>query len=110
MKKIITIATATLVFLTATTAQKVTFGFNGGITSSSYKTKADGITYTSKSRIGFSAGFFTDVSITKKLSFQPALQFTQKGGTDKESLDGGDYNLSLVMNYLEIPFNFLYKF
>ena len=110
MKKIITIATAMLVFLTATTAQKATFGFNGGMTSASYKTKADGTTYTSKSRIGFTAGFFTDVSITKKLSFQPALQFTQKGGTDKESLDGSDYKLTLAMDYIEIPFNFLYKF
>lgn len=110
MKKIITITSSALFFITAATAQKITFGFNGGLIMSNYATKSDGTTYTSKSKTGFTAGFLTDIPITKKLSFQPALQFTQKGGTDKESLDGSDYKLTLTMDYLEIPFNFLYKF
>ena len=110
MKKIITITATALFLLTAVTAQKVTFGFNGGLTMANYATKADESSYTSKFKTGFTAGFLTDIPITKRFSFQPALQFTQKGGIDKESFDEQDYTLSLTMNYLEIPLNFLYKF
>ncbi|MEO8712054.1 MAG: porin family protein [Parafilimonas sp.] len=110
MKKIITLAAVIICILTAASAQKARFGFNGGLTLSSYKTKVEGETFTSKSKTGFTAGIFTDVTILKNLSFQPALQYTQKGGVDKESLLGDDYKLTLTMNYLEIPFNFLYKF
>jgi len=110
MKKIITITAAALFFVTAATAQKVTFGFNGGLIMSNYKTNIDGSAYSSKSMTGFTAGFLTDIPIAKKFSFQPAIQFTQKGGVEKESSDGMDYSLTLTMDYLEVPFNFLYKF
>jgi len=110
MKKIITITATALFFITAATAQKVNFGFNGGLTMSNYKVESDGTSYTSKSKAGFTVGFFTDIPINKRFSFQPALQFTQKGGMDKESSDGQDYTLNLTMDYIEIPFNFLYKF
>jgi hypothetical protein len=109
MKKIITITASVLFLLTVATAQKATFGFNGGLTMSNYKIKGDGDTYTSKSKTGFTAGIITDIPLSKSISFQPALQFTQKGGVDKVS-DGIDYKLTLTMNYIEIPFNFLYKF
>jgi hypothetical protein len=110
MKKIITITTAALFFITAATAQKVTFGFNGGLTMSNYKSQADATSYTSKSKAGLTAGFLTDIPLGKRFSFQPALQFTQKGGVDKESFDGQNYTLTLAMDYIEIPFNFLYRF
>jgi hypothetical protein len=77
---------------------------------SNYKVESDGTTHTSKSKAGFTVGFFTDIPINKRFSFQPALQFTQKGGINKESVDGQDYTLTLAMDYIEIPFNFLYKF
>ncbi|HEY1872039.1 MAG TPA: porin family protein, partial [Chitinophagaceae bacterium] len=90
-------------------AQKATFGFSGGLTMSSYKTKSDGDTYTSKSKTGFTAGFVSDIPLSKSISLQPALQFTQKGGIDKETFDGEDYKMTITFNYLEVPVNIVYK-
>jgi len=109
MKKIITIAIVASLFLTATSAQKTTFGFNGGLTMSSYKTKTDGDTYTSKSKTGFTAGIITDIPLGKSISLQPALQYTQKGGVEKETFDGYEYKSTVSLNYLELPVNLVYK-
>src|SRR4051794_32749137 len=63
MKKITSITVVALVFLTAASAQKARFGFNGGLTLSTYKTKADNEPNASQSKTGFTAGIFTDVPI-----------------------------------------------
>jgi hypothetical protein len=109
MKKIITIAVIASSFLTAASAQKTTFGFNGGVTMSSYKTKSDGETFTSKLRTGFSLGFVTDIPLSKSVSLQPALQYTQKGGVETGTQDYQDYKQTTTLNYLEIPVNLIYK-
>ena len=109
MKKIITITIVASVFSTAAFAQKATFGFNGGLTMSNYKTKGDDDTYTSKSKTGFTAGIVTDIPLSKSISFQPALRFTQKGGIEKENFFDEDYKLITTFNYIEVPANIIYK-
>jgi hypothetical protein len=110
MKKIITIAViAASSFLTAASAQKTSFGFNGGITMSSYKTKSGDETFTSKLRTGFSLGFVTDIPLSKSVSLQPALQYTQKGGVETGTVDYQDYKQTTTFNYLDIPVNLIYK-
>jgi hypothetical protein len=109
MKTIITVAFSVLVFVTAGSAQKPTFGLNFGPTVSSFREKGEGETYTSGSQVGFTAGVVADVPLSKSVSFQPALQFTQKGGADKDNIAGYDWKYAMTLNYIELPLNFLYK-
>lgn len=79
-------------------------GFEAGIVFSSYKAKAESVSITSKTRVGFAAGFTASVPMGKSFAFQPGLTFLQKGGTFKEDPVTDKTNLS----YLELPLNFVY--
>jgi len=43
------------------------------------------------------------------VSFQAAIQFTEKGGISKEPVEGNNNRKTTTFNYLEIPLNILYK-
>jgi Outer membrane protein beta-barrel domain len=105
MKKYFSLIIISSLFTMGVTAQKTTIGFNAGATLSSYKTKVDNVSSTSDSKTGLTAGVVVDIPMGKSLSFQPALQFTQKGG--KESMD--NYKFTTALNYMEIPLNVLFK-
>jgi hypothetical protein len=105
MKKIFSLVMITCMFTINAMAQKTTIGFNAGSTLSTYKVKVDNTSSTSDSKFGFSAGMVVDVPISKIVSFQPALEFTQKGG--KENLQG--YKFTTNLNYIEMPLNILFK-
>jgi opacity protein-like surface antigen len=106
MKKII-LSICLIVSVTAMTQaqSKVTFGVTGGITSASQKYGTDDDQETSDSKIGLTLGGFANIALSDKLTLQPGLNFTQKGG--KESV--GDVDYSATLNYLEIPVNLLYN-
>jgi hypothetical protein len=86
-------------------AQKVSYGLTGGLTMASYKQKAESVTFTSDSKVGFTLGGFANIAVSDKFTIQPGLNFTQKGG--KESEEG--FTANTTLNYLEIPVNALYN-
>lgn len=75
MKKIfmsaLVIGTASLNF-----AQKTTFGVKGGVNISSVSNLYES---TTKSRVGFNAGIFANVSVSEKFKIQPEVLYSQKG-------------------------------
>jgi len=105
MKKLILTLVVFTALMPLAKAQNARFGFTAGATLATYKTNVDNISATSNSKLGFSVGFTADIPMSSTFSFQPALQFLQKGG--KES--NGTFDLTTTMNYLELPLNFIYK-
>lgn len=102
--KITILLLATFIVVTAF-GQKLTIGINAGVTSSSWKATVDNETETLGSRIGFTAGIVSAIPISSNFSFMPALNYVQKGF--KETMD--DYKFEAVLNYLELPLNFVYN-
>jgi hypothetical protein len=105
MKKLIYLLTCFMLFATYSYSQKAKLGFTTGVAIGSYKLKADPVSITSKSKAGITLGIIADVPIGASGSFMPALNFVQKGGTLKA--DG--MKDKLIINYLELPLNFVYK-
>lgn len=89
-------------FLSAQT----TVGLTGGATFSNVLVKAQGISGSPKSRTGFTAGLFVDAPLSSGFSFQPALNFVQKGYTIKDEMSSVTEKVSF--NYIEVPLNFVY--
>ena len=85
-------------------AQKTSFGITTGPVFPSYKVKIESIAITSDIKVGFTAGVMSSIAMGKSFSFQPGLNFIQKGGTYEE--EGTTDKTTL--NYLELPFNFVY--
>src|SRR5438046_747066 len=85
-------------------AQDYSYGFTGGVAFSRVRDKVPGKATFSDSRTGFTVGAFYEYSYNKHFSFQPAINFVQKGGKGKNASFTYDYKFS----YLETPLNFLY--
>jgi hypothetical protein len=103
-----------IMFLMGTLAQAQTarFGFSAGATLGSQSTKASGITINSDSKAGFTIGVMSDVSISESFSFQPGLNFTQKGGKFDLSdfgIPGASGDATYNLNYVEVPLNVVFK-
>ena len=86
-------------------------GVQAGATIASLKSKDDagGSSESSSSKFGFTVGVFTNVPLSDNFIFQPSLNFTQKGGEEEQSSSGFTFKSDLVLNYLELPLNFIYK-
>ena len=104
MKKTIFTFISLLMLMNYGKAQQSSFGFQAGATFASYKLKVESVSVTSKTKAGFTVGVVADVAMGKSFSFQPALNFLQKGGVLKQSgaTDKQTYS------YLELPLNFVF--
>jgi hypothetical protein len=85
--------------------QKARLGIGAGVTLANMYSNADGEKDNGDSKIGLTIGVFTDIPLSSHMSFQPALNFLQKGTKDND--DGIKAKVNL--NYLELPLNFLYN-
>jgi hypothetical protein len=85
--------------------QKTRFGFTAGASLANIYAKAYGLSVSSDSRIGITAGVLADIPVAAQFSFQPALNYVQKG----YKVSDQDYEDKLTLHYIEIPFNFLFK-
>jgi hypothetical protein len=93
----ITIVFFTLLFLNLN-AQKNSFGTRLGI-SSMYVSESQGkLKGDYDSRVGFNAALFVELGIGKYFSFQPELNFTNKGYKFNQG-----QSINIKFNYLEIP-------
>jgi hypothetical protein len=107
MKKLLLV---TLVFISLNTrAQSPTIGFTSGVAIANYKAKVDGSNESANSKAGFTVGVLLDVPVGKYFSFQPALNFVQKGMKEKQSILGYTMKYKMNVNEIEIPLNFLYN-
>ena len=86
--------------------QEYSFGFTGGASFATVRDKVPGKATFSDSKAGFTVGAFFEYAYNSHFSFQPALNFVQKGGKGKDNSFTYDYRF----NYLEVPMNFLYYF
>ncbi len=106
-----------LLFLTAvftgiqltSNAQNTRFGFTGGAVFANYNSKIDGESDKGKSKPGLTAGIMIDVPVSKNLSFQPAVNFVQKGAKHEETFGGVTEKVTIGVNCIEVPLNLLYN-
>lgn len=108
MKKLLLL----MVIATIATNSFGQFGVQAGATFATLKitdnTSGSGSMSTS-SKVGFTVGVFTDVPLSENFIFQPALNYTQKGGKTTDTFQGITDESNLTLNYLELPLNFIYK-
>ncbi|MEP6594645.1 MAG: porin family protein [Ginsengibacter sp.] len=84
-------------------AQKI--GLTGGMAFANVTAKLEGMSVSAKMKPGFTAGLFTDFPVSSNFSFQPALNFVQKGSKSGDET----YKDKLNYNYLEVSLNFVYN-
>ena len=94
--------------MSAAFSQDIRFGIQAGTAIASQKAKQSGISITSDSKVGFTVGVISDISIAESFTFQPSLNFTQKGSKFNVSDGSESMESSQTLNYIELPLNFLY--
>jgi hypothetical protein len=89
----------------AVSAQKATFGVNGGVNFYNITGKdGSGEKLDDKIKTGFNLGLNAEIPIGVDFYIQPGLQFIVKGADD---IYGS--NSKVNISYLQVPINFLYK-
>ena len=75
------------------------FGLKGGIQVNSlpYKNVPAGVSFETKSNVGFHLGVFSSINFTDKFSLRPELQYINKGASFPSN------NSRLNFNYLDAP-------
>jgi hypothetical protein len=58
---------------------------------------------------GFNIGINAEIPVAPQFYFQPGLLFSVKGAKSKEVILGETYKGKIIISYLELPLNFLYK-
>lgn len=79
------------------------FGAVGGVNVSTMSIEENGVGFDPKSLVGFHVGGFMDISLTDRLSLQPAVLYSTKGSNYK------GFDLTFKTTYIEVPVNFVYK-
>ena len=101
--------TTLLVLMILLTSHSLTaqtkIGLTGGVTFANVTAKLQGISISPKMKTGFTAGLFTDFPLSANFSFQPALNFVQKGYSSKDETMTDKVSYS----YAEVPLNFVYN-
>jgi hypothetical protein len=108
MKKLF--LSAAIIFIS--TVAFAQFGITGGATvaQAKYKDKTGTLgSLTSKPKIGFTVGVFTEVLLSENFIFRPGLNYTQKGGKSTFTYVTRIDETTATSNYLELPLDFIYK-
>ncbi len=84
-------------------AQKITFGVSAGVAYANTFIKPDsGKVQGMGARTGFTGGIVATIPVNKYFSFQPGINFLQKGFKNNESAT------TLTLNYIEVPLHILF--
>jgi hypothetical protein len=105
MKKTTYLIIISFLIMNYSKAQKISFGITTGAAFASYKSKFESVSVKSKTKVGFTAGVASAITAGKYFSFQPQLNFIQKGGRQKE--EGTTDKITL--SYVELPLNFVFN-
>jgi Outer membrane protein beta-barrel domain len=108
MKKLFFLPVFIVAFHFMGSTQTTRFGFTAGAAFANYKTNDDGSDKAS-SKTGITAGVLADIPVSKHFSFQPAVNFVQKGTKDDQTSGGVTEKATLTINCIEVPLNFLYN-
>ncbi|HEY5408065.1 MAG TPA: porin family protein [Ginsengibacter sp.] len=104
--KSITLLMTLMILLTAfSLSAQTNVGISAGASFSNITVKAAGVSASPKSKTGITVGIAIDAPLSSNFSFQPALNFIQKGYKIEDQGSKETVNL----NYLEVPFNFVYS-
>jgi len=109
MKKLFFLSVIFVVSHFSATAQNTRFGFTAGAVFANYHSKVDGETDNGNSKTGLTAGVLVDIPAGKHFSFQPAVNYVQKGSKDEQTAGGITEKIKFSVNTIEVPFNFVYK-
>ena len=104
MKSITTLMTLMILLTAFSLSAQTTIGFTAGASFANVTIKSGFISASPKSRTGITGGIVIDAPLGANLSFQPALNFVQKGYKVKDETGTETVNF----NYLEVPLNFVY--
>lgn len=117
MKKRISLITAMVLGTIISLAQQKTihsggtkFGLRGGVNFQNINGKdEDGNKLAYDMLTGFNIGINAEIPVAPQFYFQPGLLFSVKGAKSKEVILGETYKGKIIISYLELPLNFLYK-
>jgi Outer membrane protein beta-barrel domain len=87
---------------------QIRFGIKGGVNSANIVIAPADPNFTQSRVTSFHAGVVADKKISKSISLQPNLLFSQKGCNLLNSLNGLTYDSRITLNYLELPINIQY--
>lgn len=91
-----------------TQKSRVGFSLTGGL--ATMRGTVNGVKEKGLYTPGFGVGFFVDAPIkNSKFSFQPAIQYIQKGKVEQELLGVLQPKISAELRYAEMLFNFVYN-
>ncbi len=104
MKSIFTTLALMILLTSGYVYAQTTVGISGGASFANVSIKSGGLSVSPKLKTGITAGLFIQAPLSSNFSFQPALNFVQKGYLIKD----GSYKDKLNLNYVEVPLNFVY--
>lgn len=120
MKKLIAIASAMLVFYSASIAQnagtttdgddreKIQLGIKAGINISNIY-DSDDDEFEADPKVGFAGGVFIAVPIGKYFGLQPEVLISQKGFTASSTFLGTDYRFTRTTTSIDVPIYLQFK-
>lgn len=109
MKQLIFLSLIFTAFHFTGNAQNTRFGFTAGATFANYNSKSSGQTDNGNSKTGLTAGILIDIPAGKHFSFQPAVNFVQKGSKDEQTINNVTEKVKINVNSIEVPLNLLYN-
>jgi hypothetical protein len=85
--------------------------FNGGAMLGMAASQVAGDTYSGFHKAGPVAGFFVNLNVSPRSTFQMELYYVQKGSRDNANAVEEDYDSYLLrLNYIELPVLYQFKF
>ncbi|MCA1745092.1 MAG: PorT family protein [Bacteroidales bacterium] len=101
MNKMLLLGAVSMLTVTSLKAQEITSGIKGGLTLSNLYIDRDELD-DENARIGFHAGFFSQIMFAETFGLQPEFLFTTKG-TEAKYEGMFDQTVNFNMNYIDIP-------
>ncbi|MFC5540178.1 porin family protein [Rhodocytophaga aerolata] len=80
---------------------QVSWGIQGGGNVSNFHSRP-GVYRSTHNRLGYHGGLFAEISLGKKVFFQPSLLYSLKGWRSRPELDGGHQG-RVRFDYIDIP-------
>lgn len=105
MKSVPILMTLMILLTAFSLTAQTSIGISAGASFANVTIKSGFISASPKSKAGIAVGIAIDAPLSTNFSFQPALNFIQKGYRVKDQGSKETANL----NYLEVPLNFVYS-
>ena len=109
MKQVFLTAVICTISLGFLNAQNTRVGFTAGGSLANFRVESDEENESGDMKLGITAGVLVDIPAGKNFSFQPALNFVQKGTKDEETFMGITEKFKMNINSLEVPLNMVFN-